>query len=299
MTFRTSISGAEEEESFFVSMTDIMVGLLFVFILLVMYFAIQVQLDQKRISALEIEVDKSGGILRRQLDKYRENVTRQKIDILDGLKGFLEREGFPSVEIDYSQGIFRLPEGVLFNSGQFEITESSSAHRASNALATGLAQVLPCSVMTKEGGPFRERTECENSTYDNPHSAFIEAIYVEGHTDSRDIRKGGLVGDVNITTNLKLSARRATNTFESIVSYKPEILSFYGPNSQLDSLITEPVLAVSSYGPYRPIADNSKPKGRAYNRRIDLRIVMYQPVNTDSLVNLLEKLGLSAKDINL
>ena len=36
-----------DEESFFVSMTDIMVGLLFIFILIIMYFAIQAKLDMQ------------------------------------------------------------------------------------------------------------------------------------------------------------------------------------------------------------------------------------------------------------
>ena len=40
------IKAEDEDESFFVSMTDIMVGLLFIFIMIIMYFALQTKIDQ-------------------------------------------------------------------------------------------------------------------------------------------------------------------------------------------------------------------------------------------------------------
>ena len=43
----------QDEESFFVSMTDIMVGLLFIFLMIIMYFAIQAKIDQKLIDWLK------------------------------------------------------------------------------------------------------------------------------------------------------------------------------------------------------------------------------------------------------
>ena len=45
----------EEEESIFISMTDIMVGLLFIFILIIMFFALQAKLDAERIESIQIE----------------------------------------------------------------------------------------------------------------------------------------------------------------------------------------------------------------------------------------------------
>ena len=38
--------GHEEEESYFISMADMMVGLLFVFLILLLYFALQFQVDE-------------------------------------------------------------------------------------------------------------------------------------------------------------------------------------------------------------------------------------------------------------
>ena len=39
----------------------------------------------------------------------------------------------------------------------------------------------------------------------------------------------------------------------------------------------QPVLSVAGYGKMRPVAGNDTPAGRATNRRIDLRIIMYTP----------------------
>ena len=96
----------------------------------------------------------------------------------------------------------------------------------------------------------------------------------------------GLRGDAKLSTNLKLSTRRATNTYEKVTRQRPEIESFYGlvsisnPSSGSE---VEPTLAVSGYGAQRPIADNTTSEGRRANRRIDVRIVMYRPYNFDDL----------------
>jgi chemotaxis protein MotB len=43
MTYNSEHSESESEESYFISMTDIMVGMLFVFIILLMYFVFRIQ----------------------------------------------------------------------------------------------------------------------------------------------------------------------------------------------------------------------------------------------------------------
>jgi chemotaxis protein MotB len=39
----------------------------------------------------------------------------------------------------------------------------------------------------------------------------------------------------------------------------------------------QPVMSVAGYGEMRPIASNETTEGKASNRRIDLRIIMYAP----------------------
>ena len=81
---------AREEESYFVSMTDMMVGLLFVFIIMLMYFALQFQSNAEKL----VTADET------------------RADILEQLKQSLLREGV-EVQIDTQTGVLRLPDDVL------------------------------------------------------------------------------------------------------------------------------------------------------------------------------------------
>lgn len=280
----------QEDESFFVSMTDIMVGLLFIFILIIMYFAIQAKIDALEIEEIKQDNDRQSALLRdlgdgeriSALNAYQIQIQYQRSNILNWISAYLSNEGVDGVQIIEEQGVLRLPEGLLFNSGEFNIEEGSSAFVVSQLLSRALAQILPCSVLTSDGKPLVETSVCENSIYHNQVSGYIQAIYLEGHTDNVPI-KNGLLGDPNLTNNLKLSARRSTNTFESIVSESPEILDFHGPVGDINELRFEPILAASAYGEFRPAEENTTEEGRRSNRRIDLRILMYVPANIDSM----------------
>ncbi len=75
-------------------------------------------------------------------------------------------------------------------------------------------------------------------------------IVIEGHTDNTPIR-GGI-----FKNNLELSAARALTVLKFFVKcgYDPKLLAARG------------------YGPYRPIAPNDTPEGKAKNRRIEFLI---------------------------
>jgi outer membrane protein OmpA-like peptidoglycan-associated protein len=284
----------EEEESIFISMTDIMVGLLFIFILIIMFFALQAKLDAEKINSLETERDRLTGLIgdgwekRLVLDRYLENVTRHRSDILRWLQSYLIFQGVESVEIDTQNGILRLPEGVLFDSGKYNIKDNSPAAVTAKALAEGLARVLPCSVMDEAGVPFKPQEKCKRSMYHNKNMAFVEAIFLEGHTDNIQITRS-LPGAPLLTSNLKLSARRSTNTFEEIIFHVPSLMQFHGPISSGN----RPILAVSAYGETRPIASNTTRETRASNRRIDLRILMHKPGDVESFGRLRKEAGIS------
>ena len=280
----------EEDESFFVSMTDIMVGLLFIFIILVAYFAIQVRVEINNNLSLQARLnevsDPEGVRQRARMDAYREVIGEERTRIVLGLEEALDNAGF-NAAVDLQHGILRLPEGVLFGSGDFSIERGSDSDRATTALALGLAQVLPCSVLQENGRPYASNDECGEK---NNYHAYVEAIYVEGHTDNDPILgERGLLGDTNLNTNLKLSARRSTNTYEAIIRYAPEILNFYGPN--VDTQETQRVLATAGYGETRPITPNETIGDKAENRRIDIRVLMYQPRDNDSYNELMTQIG--------
>lgn len=292
---RKSIRGEDEQESFFVSMTDIMVGLLFIFIILLVYFVTQVRIEVERNVTLQNEFSEGQGQLdrRSQMDLYRSYVGKQRSRLLGDLKSFFEKEGFENVEVDLSNGVLRFPEGVLFASGEFEFEEGTETALAVETLANAIAEVLPCSVLSDTGERYKARELCapDRTFYPNIYNAFVEGLYIEGHTDSVPVNRDyGLQGDAKLNSNLKLSARRSANTYEKMIGQRPKILDFYGFSSNGRETIAQPVIAVSAYGDQRPISENATPVGQRANRRIDVRLVMFQPTGYDALKVMLDRI---------
>ena len=80
------------------------------------------------------------------------------------------------------------------------------------------------------------------------------AIEVQGHTDSVPIR-GALAK--RFPSNWELAGARASRVCRMLEQSK----------------IDGKRLVATSYGPYRPVADNGTPDGRAQNRRIEIRLL--------------------------
>lgn len=239
---------ADEEESYFISMADMMVGLVFVFIILLIYFALQYQQKSKALS--------DAGETRTQM--------------LMDIQAEIKRRN-PSLQVDVVKetGVLRLPAEiipgtiasplpkVLFASGETELSPEGS--NAISVVAQSLAAVLPCYTYP------RRTKNCKP----NPHS--VDAIFIEGHTDSNPLKESAI-----IKGNLELSALRATNTFRKMIEIAPELDTIANREGR-------PVLSVSGYGERRPIDKGQDDIAKAHNRRIDLRFLMETPNSTDLL----------------
>lgn len=237
MTFDEAHEAEVEEENYFVSMTDMMVGLVFIFIILLMYYVMQFR---------DVTDQLSGA-----------NQTRT--EILETLQRTLKEKGV-IVSIDTQNGVLRLPDAILFDSAQVELKPQGIL--AVGHLADALADVLPC-YTDVIGGSVRP-IECPT---DSQHR--IEALYIEGHTDADIYRGGGGLRD-----NLDLSALRATNTYRKLTELRPELERQCSLNSEGTC---EPVLSVSGYGPKRRIDTGLTEDAKRRNRRIDLRLIMVTP----------------------
>jgi len=235
----------EEEESYFVSMADMMVGLLFIFIILLLYFALQFRQTTDTLT--------SAGQTRRE--------------ILETLKERLDRRLKPynlTVRIDPETGVLSLPNSILFDTGQFEL--SPQGRQAVEIVADELSAVLPCYTDRAPGGPScRGRTVAANK---------IDAIFIEGHTDSDPLSGGGVLRD-----NMDLSALRATNTFRQLTDTHPQLEQLVN-NSGRQPV---PILGVAGYGQRRAVPDASGTTDqiKAQNRRIDLRFLMVTPKSAE------------------
>jgi chemotaxis protein MotB len=236
-----------DEENYFVSMTDLMVGLVFIFIILLMYFALQFQEETKKLT---------------ESDETRS-------EILEQLQETLKARGV-EVIIDRDNGVLRLPDSILFDSGQSQI--KVEGREKVSSLADALRDVLPC---YSQG--LKRDSGCPESSH------LIESVYVEGHTDSDRYGGSGALRD-----NWDLSVVRATNTFRALLEFEPELIDLCAPKHGR----CEPILSVSGYGEMRPVPNSrgTEEERKRQNRRIDLRLIMMAPDSGEARQSLEDRL---------
>lgn len=280
---------SEAEESYFISMTDIMVGMLFVFIILLMYFVFRIQntsepmvplsehqaviadrdVAKLRIKELEEEL---ARLSQNPLEKYLQAADTVRESILKGMQESLRtipgiKDG--DVRVIADQGILRLSGDMLFPQGRSTIIPNSPSDSAVRALSAALLKVLPCFSLGPASRPIKA---C------NPNAVFLDAVFVEGHTDNVPIT-GLLEGGV--ADNLSLSARRATNTEQAIYLHGPALAQMFSISPSQDGRQLgqgdSPLINAAAFGDTRPVRSNETAEGQRSNRRIDLRLLMYSP----------------------
>lgn len=190
------------------------------------------------------------------LEAYLSEAIEQRRRILERLKNQMLIE-FPDLEVIVSpeKDALRFQGEGLFRSGWSQLEERQ--RRIVQTMGRLLDEILVCYTL----GPRALRdAACESG------SALIEAVQIEGHTDS----------DGTDEDNLVLSTARANTTFLVILEQNRAILDHENTRRQ-------PVMSVSGYGEMRPVATNDTLEGKAENRRIDLRILMYAPSTVEEV----------------
>ncbi len=241
----------------------------------------ELRVKDQRISDLEAELadaivkitelEKQLEMLRRQMRDPLENYIAQadatRIKVLKEIEARLKVD-FPELEVKVNErnGALQFKGEGLFGKGARELLPAKRA--VMQRVGTMLDEILPCYTF---GDNSSWQEEC------NPAFAVIEAIQIEGHTDS----EGGEL------YNLRLSNDRAVSAFSTMTSEAPELISHL-------NLRDQPVISVAGYGEYRPIASNQTRAGEDENRRIDLRIIMFSPASTDQIDDLKSKLHTAA-----
>lgn len=246
----------DEGAGYLISVSDMMSGLLFIFIITLVAFIINFQdaiQKQKEITRTQTEIVKRFT----NLDE-----TRNELLLL--LKQKLEAEHI-NVEVDAENGVLRLTENAV----QFETASASLDEQNELNLKTigkVLNAVIPCYATNPP-----EVHNCEGF---EEFEGKIDSIFVEGHTDNVPMKS------YKYKDNWDLSASRAITAYRVLI-----------PNTVLNQIVNanmQPIFSVSGYGEGRPVKGHSYsyPKSDPANRRIDLRFIMTPPSLTDVQKNI-------------
>jgi chemotaxis protein MotB len=319
-------------EGYFASVSDMMVGILFIFLLLLTVFALNFREAereqkvefaryveaQKRASEAESRARASELVAQReaalsaaskaenarlrsllfdavaQLEKDIKDREAARGQLLLSLQQSLGDKGV-TVTIDQASGILRLPEDLLFKTGDAALGKESVTRL--QTLAKVLAGILPCYVHG-----------ADTSGCGKVVAPILETVLVEGHTDRQAYRhtvvpvapptpsgnslfgnpapappKVIIVNDSEVR-NDRLSTDRALNVFKELRLAQPSLDSLRNSDQQ-------PLLGFSGYGPRRPLPDalGSSQAEFQKNRRIDLRFVLSSRTS-DELMRLREQI---------
>ena len=230
----------ERRESYYVSITDMLIGLLFLFIIMLMYFALQLRMATQDLVTAED--------------------TRN--ELLEKIAMYMREQGVRA-EVDLNAGVLRLPDEILFEKGRD--APKAEGEAALRVLANALSENLPCYTYQATPRP----AECGDLRHP------VEAIFIEGHTDSDPITPSARIRD-----NWDLSASRAANTFRMLNTFQPVLSDFQ--NAPLADPTSRPLLSVAGYADKRPVDRGTDEAAMSRNRRIDLRFVMVAPKVTEA-----------------
>ena len=231
------MTSGDDSQNYLVSVSDLMAGLIFVFIITLMVFVLRFQ---KSVETLQGADSRRAQLL----------TTLEKDLAARDLK----------VSIDTLQGILRLTEqSINFPSGSAE-PEPEHVVRVST-LAEVLDEVLPCFVASAIERCTRDKLRM--SSVDGP-GASVSVLLLEGHTDTLRVN----ASQSRFRNNLELSGARAAAIHRMLVEHRPGL-------GELRNRDGARILSISGYGDQQLLVAND-PMSPA-NRRIELRFLMEPP----------------------
>lgn len=231
---------------YLVSISDLMAGLLFLFVIALVIFAIR--------------LNSAAAQHKKQVERLSDSREVRDSLLIELERALLDR-GI-EVRIDLDQGVLRIPEKVLFASGRADLGQEGI--RALSVVAKELDTVLNKYAYLP--------SDLENGAGSNL-AGRLDAVFIEGHTDILPLVDGAPFPD-----NWHLSAARAINTFKQMTTEVPRLRLYSNRNGQ-------PLFSVSGYADQRPVADNTEEMGRSQNRRIDLRFIMATPTPSNGTID--------------
>ncbi|WP_298444462.1 OmpA family protein [uncultured Ferrimonas sp.] len=291
-----------DENSYILSMSDIMAGLIFVFIILLAVFLIslmsanedslkkelQYQAQLKKLKQQEVQLNRRAlelEVKNSELEKLKDDLeaTNNKLakernaargylsEIIQGVEErkqllktikYALQKNGLTVDMDFEHGVMRLGEDAILFPTGEAALETGYLKRL-NTVSSILAQILPCYSAQQPS-----ELQCLPDT-----KGMLNSVFIEGHTDNVPIR-GALLNQ--FASNRVLSTARANYTFNKLVDDTKLLKEMVNPQFQ-------PIFSVSGYGDDRPVKGHEYPEPTSdpKNRRIDFRFIMSPPSTTE------------------
>ncbi|WP_298444466.1 hypothetical protein [uncultured Ferrimonas sp.] len=236
------------------SVSDIMAGLMFIFIITLAIFVVDFLVASR-------EQDEKLKQLNGIVSDLQEN-DQMRRSLLEDVKELLAKRSI-EVDVDLEHGVLRLNENAIrFNTGSADLNTEQLERLA--VVAEVLAEILPC-----YGDNQPNNGKCLEDT-----KGKVDSVFIEGHTDNVPI-VGRLA--LKYKDNLALSSSRAMFTYREITTLQPVLVTMVNVSEQ-------PIISVSGYGEGRPVPGHEYdyPKNDPINRRIDFRLIMTPPTTTEA-----------------
>lgn len=235
-------SSVDEENPYWMSFSDIMSGLLVIFILASVILILQLMLKQKEFDETRVKFEDEIEAL-----KLAEEVRRT---ILQEIKNELIESGVV-VEINANASVLHISNELLeFDSGSDEIKPEyrDTAYLIGDVLQKRIAI--------------------------GDRANYLDTIFIEGHTDSRPFNRA----PCDAKGNWCLSAFRAISLWLFWEVALPEVRRL----SVMRNRDGNPLFSVSGYAASRPLLEQELTEGDFNrNRRIDIRFTIRRPESAE------------------
>lgn len=272
---------SEAEQDYLGSLSDVMSGLIFLFIITLTIFALRMQgTRQDLMQELEKARQENQRLKKLQTELIAEKARLEAIiqqliggrslrnALLESIKNAISEKGF-KVEVDLEHGLLRLPEDVLFPSGSAQL--QPDGEKMLGVLGGVFSEVLPGFTILADSA-----AEIASKPTQILASSSIEAIFIEGHTDNVPCGNSSFFKD-----NWELSTARGIRTYKTLVGFHPVLESLLNQSKM-------PIFSVSGYADRRPLEPNDTEEGRRKNRRIDIRLIMTPPKAPPKVIDQIE-----------
>lgn len=279
-SLRSSSVKVDEENPYWVSFSDLMSGLLVIFILASVALIIQIteakvkfeqemvekreqlQKEQDAVKNLQDEVSKLKEELRlaklkiqKDIDELK-NAERARYEILQEVKQKLAQQNI-TVDIVDNDTVLRIPETTLtFAPNSYELPRSPQLQKAVAAIGAALHEAVlkPFSLSEKNVKRFE----------------YLDTVFIEGHTDSRPTNR--------VKGNWGLSTFRSISLWE----FWQETLSTTPAFNEMENSNGQKLFSVSGYASSRRLQlEEETTEQRRINRRIDIRFTVKRPTIAD------------------